>query len=86
MCRGDPSTSSPTPLTRPQQEFYISYFPFYIEQYCNKFGLLGLYFEIFPRDARKLRVALVCLSLYCTVGFIVTMCMVFFACPWGCYW
>lgn len=68
------------------REFYISYFPFYIEQYCNKFGLLGLYFEIFPRDARKLRVALVCLSLYCTVGFIVTMCMVFFACPWGCYW
>ncbi|KAH7141062.1 hypothetical protein EDB81DRAFT_900684 [Dactylonectria macrodidyma] len=60
--------------------------PFYLEVYLYKAALLALYYEIFARDSRKLRAALTCLSGYCAVGYITTMCVVLFLCDWGCYW
>ncbi|KAH8645699.1 hypothetical protein BX600DRAFT_444264 [Xylariales sp. PMI_506] len=68
------------------KRFYGEYFPFYIEQYLNKASLIALYYEIFRPDSVKLQKALFGLVLYCGASFIITMCMVLGACPWGCYW
>ncbi|KAK1974725.1 hypothetical protein LZ30DRAFT_393926 [Colletotrichum cereale] len=66
--------------------FYISWFPFYIQQYCNKGTLLALYYQIFSNGSTKTRIALACIVVYCSAGFITNMCMLLFLCKWGCFW
>ncbi|KAK2043714.1 hypothetical protein LZ31DRAFT_554970 [Colletotrichum somersetense] len=65
---------------------YFLYFPFYIEQYCNKGTLLALFYEIFGNGSTRTRVSLACIVVYCTAGFITTISMILFLCKWGCYW
>ncbi|KAK1979280.1 hypothetical protein LZ30DRAFT_182481 [Colletotrichum cereale] len=65
---------------------YLLYFPFYIEQYCNKGTLIALYYEIFGHGSTKIRIALAFIVFYCVAGFVTTMSMILFLCKWGCYW
>ncbi|EFQ32499.1 hypothetical protein CGRA01v4_05932 [Colletotrichum graminicola] len=71
---------------RVYRALYFLYFPFYIEQYCNKGTLLALYYEIFGNGSAKIRISLACIVLYCIAGFITTICIILFLCRWGCYW
>ncbi|KAK2026931.1 hypothetical protein LX32DRAFT_593695 [Colletotrichum zoysiae] len=71
---------------RVYRTLYFLYFPFYIQQYCNKGTLLALFYEIFGNGSTRTRVSLACIVVYCAAGFITTISMILFLCKWGCYW
>ncbi|KAK2056197.1 hypothetical protein LY76DRAFT_163602 [Colletotrichum caudatum] len=71
---------------RVYRTIYFLYFPFYIQQYCNKGTLLALFYEIFGHGSTRTRVSLACIVAYCAAGFVTTISMILFLCKWGCYW